>query len=93
MGYLDVSDSSQSSPNAWTTTHTTVRPCKSLQITSVILCSILAVCGRIIAYQFGGPDGFSPAVTKNIDLDSWYIDGVSLTHSLPGSRTHNMVIC
>ena len=24
----------------------------------------------------------------NIGLDSWYVDGVSLTHGIPGSRTH-----
>ena len=35
------------------------------------------VCGRIIGYQYVKPDGFS---TGNGDLNSVYVDGISLTH-------------
>ena len=36
------------------------------------------VCGRIIAYQVGSPDGFH----SSRDIDSIYLDGVSLTHGM-----------
>ncbi len=36
------------------------------------------VCGRIIAYQSGSPDAFSPYFRNTID--DVYVDGVSLTH-------------
>ncbi len=35
------------------------------------------VCGRIIAYQYGVPEGFVHYVK---DIDSYYIHGLSLTH-------------
>ena len=33
------------------------------------------VCGKVIAYQYGSPDGF-----YNGNIDSNYLDGVSITH-------------
>ena len=36
------------------------------------------VCGKIIGYQFGSPDG-----TNNNNIDTAYIDGISLTHGSP----------
>ncbi len=46
------------------------------------------ICGRIIGYQFDSPNAFNSSITGNTSLESWYIDGVSLTHGQPGSRTH-----
>ena len=37
------------------------------------------VCGKIIAYQDASPDAFSPS-RSNANLDSNYVDGISLTH-------------
>ena len=37
------------------------------------------VCGRIKAYQFGIPEAFHPTQ----DIDSVYVDGISLTHGNP----------
>ena len=37
------------------------------------------VCGRITAYQVGSPDDFRPSN----DINSAYVDGVSLTHGNP----------
>ncbi|XP_064388639.1 uncharacterized protein LOC135336710 [Halichondria panicea] len=36
------------------------------------------VCGRIIAYQSGSPDGFTH--DKSLSIDGVYVNGVSLTH-------------
>ena len=41
------------------------------------------VCGRVKAYSVGSTNAFM--IT---DIDSVYVDGVSLTHGAPGNRTH-----
>ena len=43
------------------------------------------VCGRIKGYQFGATSAF---YYSSIDIDSYYVDGISLTHGDPGSRQH-----
>ena len=43
------------------------------------------VCGRIRGYQYGSTSGFS---LSSHDIDSRYVDGVSLTHGATGSRQH-----
>jgi hypothetical protein len=40
------------------------------------------VCGKIIAYQFGSPNAFYAYSVGN-DINSRYVDGVSLTHGRP----------
>ena len=45
--------------------------------------SYTQVCECINGYQYGSPNAFGSSVTRNISLDSWYVDGVSLTHGLP----------
>ena len=44
------------------------------------------VCGRIRGYQVGSTSAFRPASSQGID--SYYVDGVSLTHGGAGSRQH-----
>ena len=41
------------------------------------------VCGRVIGYQFGTPDGFLQFYTVNATVDQGYMDGVSITHGEP----------
>ena len=41
------------------------------------------VCGRIRGYQFGSTSAFISE-----DIDSYYVDGVSLTHGVTGRRQH-----
>jgi hypothetical protein len=43
------------------------------------------VCGRIRGYQFGVTDAF---YSSNEGIDSYYVDGVSLTHGGAGRRQH-----
>ena len=39
------------------------------------------VCGKIIAYQYGSPDGFHPYYhNRGLNVDDRYVEGVSLTH-------------
>ena len=44
------------------------------------------VCGRIIGYQYGSPDGFRRLAINNPNIDNAYMDGVSITYGNP--RTH-----
>ena len=43
------------------------------------------VCGRVIGYQDGATDAFGPVIRN---IDSIYVDGVSITHGPPGARQH-----
>ena len=97
VAYLNMTDSSQTCPSAWATINTTVRACGRRQSNSGSCDSVfystnrlsyIQVCGRIIGYQYSSPNAFNSSVTGNISLDSWYVDGVSLTYGPPGSRTH-----
>ena len=38
------------------------------------------VCGRITGYQYGYPHGFFPYHRSQYSIDTYYIDGVSVTH-------------
>ena len=44
------------------------------------------VCGQVIGYQYGSPDGFPPylgggVIVNNPNIDNIYVDGVSITYS------------
>jgi len=45
------------------------------------------VCGRVIGYQYGSPDGFGQHLGPQT-IEGPYMDGVSLTHGPPGARQH-----
>ena len=62
---------------------TTVKPAGPHSTTLVILSTAECV-GRVRGYQFAFPYGFTPG----IGIDSYYMEGVSLTHGRSGSRTH-----
>ena len=68
--------------------HTTQWPggCSSTTF-SVGSLSYSKVCGRIRGYQFGGTSAFY-AYNSDRDLDSNYVDGISLTHGVAGRRQH-----
>ena len=38
------------------------------------------VCGRIIGYQYGNMHGFYPYHAHRYTIDSYYVDGISITH-------------
>ena len=46
------------------------------------------VCGKILAYQKGGPTAFSSSVSSRISIESQYVSGISLTYGPPGGRSH-----
>ena len=82
--YLNMSDPMQSCPPAWRDRSANgVRVC-GRPASSHYQChstfyhadySYTRVCGQVIAYQFGSPDGFHVST-----IDFPYVDGVSITH-------------
>ena len=56
--------------------------CSSVELSTANI-QYSTVCGRITAYQVGSPDDFR---VSNNDINSAYVDGVSLTHGT--SRQH-----
>ena len=88
VAYLNMSDPSQQCPSVWqeiTTPHRTcgrksTRPsCEGLTYSTGEQYD--QVCGKIIGYQLSTPDAFQLKLAHSID--SYYIDGVSVTHGSP----------
>ena len=95
IAYLDMNDTTQQCPSNWMLITSPVRGCG--RITSSCNSAIFPVngrtyshvCGRVIAYQRGSTDAFYPYIGQSRrNLNSQYIDGVSLTHGVSGSRHH-----
>ena len=50
--------------------------------------SYTQVCGRMIGYQVGSTSAFWGFLTSGRNIDSTYVEGVSLTHGTIGARQH-----
>ena len=96
VAYMNMSDLTQFCPSTWTI-NTTVRACGRQESSSASCHSVFfstngmeysQVSGRITGYQYGTPHAFHFSIYFNPGIDNAYIDGVSLTHGAPGSRTH-----
>ena len=96
IAHLDMSNSSQQCPSAWreiSNRTSGVRGCRRPQTSSGSCPATFyatsrqysRVCGRAIGYQIGATNAFGfQAVGQTID--SYYVHGVSVTHSAP--RNH-----
>ena len=93
VAYLNMSDPMQSCPQNWTDRYSTneLRVCgrRSGSCSSVFYPTdgrfYTGVCGRLIGYQFGHPDGIRVR-TPNYTIDEVYVDGISVTHGSPRSH-------
>ena len=83
---LDMTDNTTQCPDSLELTTSPIRTCRiknpgflscSSDMFSVDSVQYSKVCGRIRAYQVGTTDAFGTVIT---DIDSIYVDGVSLTH-------------
>ena len=90
VAYLNMSDPMQSCPPEWRDRSANgVRVCGQPAGSNTECHSTLyhpdhsytRVCGRVIGYQFGYPDGF-----RSSTVDQTYVDGVSITHGSPRSH-------
>ena len=92
VAYLNMTDPSQQCPPAWREYNTSgVRAC-GRPVSSggsrpanfyTIDRQYRRVCGRIIGYQVGSPDGFRQYHRMPINLNQGYMDGVSITYGEP----------
>ena len=93
VAYLNMSDPTQSCPQNWTDQYSTngLRVCgrRSGSCSSVFFPTdgrfYTGVCGRLIGYQFGHPDGIRVRM-PNYTIDEVYVDGISITHGSPRSH-------
>ena len=96
LAYLDMSDSTVNCPSGFTLYQSgSVRAC-GRPVTSSGSCvsvefpsngiSYSQVCGRVTGYQYYTPDAVDNYYIPNSnhhDLNSYYVDGVSITHGSP----------
>ena len=91
IAYFDMNDSTQQCPSNWSLITSPVRGCgrRTSSCNSAIFPAngqtYSHVCGRVIAYQRGSTNAFEPSQRN---LNNAYIDGISLTHGVHGSRQH-----
>ena len=94
IAYLNMSDLTEECPPGFrlynqNETRACGRPalspagyCQSVKFPSYDV-SYSEVCGRVIGYQYGHPDGIDPRRTEKNNLNGAYVDGVSLTRGNP----------
>ena len=57
--------------------------CASVKFSSLGV-SYSQVCGRVVGYQYGSPDAvYNEHDSNHSDINSYYVDGVSITHGYP----------
>ena len=87
VAYLNMSDPTQQCPSAWREYNTGgVRACgrpstsggSCAATTYSIQFQYRRVCGRVVGYQFGSPDGFLSG-----NISQVYVDGISITRGSP----------
>ena len=102
IAYLNMSDSAHQCPGDFReVTFDGIRLCArdSRADTSIRVCTSITfssngipyseVCGRVVGYQYGSPDGFYHNTQSGpYSIDEHYIDGVTLTHGPVGAREH-----
>ena len=91
IAYLDMTDPAQSCPSPWTEftsgdkrvcfrSSSSGGSCDSVIYDNLQQQEYSQVCGRIIGYQYGNPHAFYPYHIARYSLDSFYIDGISVTY-------------
>ena len=90
---LDMTNGSQQCPSALRQRNNNIRTCGTdpgrdcSSLTFPNSLSYSKVCGKIRAYQVGSPDSFGDLGVggshRSNDIDTNYLDGVSLTHGSP----------
>ena len=99
LAYLDMTDSAQSCPSGFRLYQSGgVRACGRQETNSASCVSVQfpsngisysQICGRVIGYQWGGPDAVHG---YHNDIDSWYADGVSITRGSPRQHVWTLMM-
>ena len=104
LAYLDMSDSTVNCPSGFRLYQSgSVRAC-GRPVTSSGSCvsvefpsngiSYSQVCGRVTGYQYNSPDAVDNIIVPNSnhnDLNSYYVDGVSITHGSPRHHVWTLI--
>ena len=91
IAYLNMSDPAEKCPSPWAEFtrgdkrvcfrhSSTVASCDSVVYYNYPRSEYNKVCGHIIGYQYGNTNGFAPYNNQRYPIDSYYIDGISVTH-------------
>ena len=97
VGSLDMSDPAQHCPPTWQKITSPRASCGKITDTSCDSVNISTtggsyqqVCGRFRGYQVGTPDAFNRDASgdSNVSIESYYVDGISITYGSPGNRHH-----
>ena len=94
IAYLNMSDPGAQCPYNWREIQSPIHTCRRQNNTSISSVNYTSygipysrVCGRIIAYQFGTPDGFLGYIQQDQQrINDAYVDGISVTFDHP--RNH-----
>ena len=93
--YFNINNEDQSCPGYWNSrTHQSVRGCAGAAVSCQsafsgdINTAYNKVCGRVIGIGSESPDAFYRVIPGQTTIEHIYLDGVSVTHGAPGSRTH-----
>ena len=93
--YLNVSNEDQSCPGDWNEgTTMSVSGCAGADVScqsafsDEINAAYNKVCGRVSGIGSSSPDAFYRFISGQTTIEDNYLDGVSVTHGAPGSRTH-----
>ena len=89
--YLNMTDPTHHCPTGFRLTSHSKRSCERITrpgCTSLTFAvhsiKYSKVCGKVIGYQYGSPDGFRPYhKNRALTLDGSYVEGVSITHGHP----------
>ena len=95
VGYMDMTDPTQQCPDSWqkiTSPRSSCgkkssATCDSLNITTSGA-SYQTVCGRFRGYQIGTPDAFDNYKKIPLNIETYYVDGVTVTYGMSGNRHH-----
>ena len=93
VAFINMTDTSYNCPNGLNLTSYSKRTCGRSHATctsttfSVGGLPYRRVCGRIRGYQYGSTSAFGYASQPH-NIDSYYVDGVTLTYGTAGNRQH-----
>ena len=98
LAYLDMNDSTVDCPSGFQLYENgSVRACgrssdnapgcQSIKFPSNGI-NYSEVCGRVVGYQYGSPDALN---TKTNNIDSYYVDGVSITQGNPRKHVWTLI--
>ena len=93
VAFINMTDTSNNCPTGLRLTSYSTRTCGRSHASAGCSSTTFSVgglpysqvCGRIRGYQFGATNAFYDYIQS---IDSYYVDGVSLTHGVAGNRRH-----